>query len=58
LENITKVWKPQKIEKKRDIKVIHKVTLSFSQSEPAATSAPVRDEAVQAILGMNPNTSK
>jgi hypothetical protein len=27
-------------------------------SEPAATSAPVQDEAVQVILGMNPNTSK
>jgi len=26
-------------------------------SEPAATNAPVQDEAVQAILGMNPNTS-
>jgi hypothetical protein len=27
-------------------------------SGPAATSAPVQDEAVQAVLGMNPNTSK
>jgi hypothetical protein len=26
-------------------------------SEPAAINAPVQDEAVQAVLGMNPNTS-
>jgi hypothetical protein len=27
-------------------------------NEPAATSAPVQDEAVEAILGMSPNISK
>jgi len=27
-------------------------------SEPAGTSAPAQDEDVQAVLGMNPNSSK
>jgi hypothetical protein len=31
---------------------------AVSRSELAATSAPVQDEAIPAILGMNPNTSK
>ncbi len=32
--------------------------LGLGWSEPAATSAPVQDEAIQAVLGMNLNTSK
>jgi len=28
------------------------------QSEPTTTNAPVQDEAIQVVLGMNPNTSK
>jgi hypothetical protein len=32
--------------------------LKVGRSEPGATSAPVQDEAIQAVLGMNPNTSK
>jgi hypothetical protein len=31
--------------------------LKVGRSEPGATSAPVQDEAIQAVLGMNPNTS-
>jgi hypothetical protein len=55
------VLKKDSLEKKRKSsfsELTGPQALKVGRSELAATSAPVQDEAIQAVLGMNPNTSK